>query len=526
MKHAAVTACATASVSRRTFVAGAALSASATVLAAAGAAHAEQAAGSGDESMPAPDETIEADVVIVGAGISGLSAAVQAGELGLATVLLEAGEEVGGNGMGVEGIFGCNTAAQKEQGIELDAGAIVRHELESGQYLPDGVAWTDLVGSSAANYDWLVEQGVEFSGVVNDYGGLYPTMHWFGGNMAGVGYVPPMKEKALSYGVQILTATPGKCLVTRDGAVCGVVAERADGTLVQVNAPGVVLATGGFGYNDEFLARAGFNMEHLEKIGNPLNNADGITMALAVGAQDCTDDACFLAAPNIDGLFGKGDASGKLCFGGPFLWVNRDGNRFVNEDLTAGNVMIGCMPFITQQEVYCVADAAIIDAAVNGERNVTSVGEANAAQELADVLETCPSNNIYQADSIEELAGLFGIDPDVLAATVEAYNAMCDAGCDTAFGKDPAAMLPIRTAPFTMYRLDPAVMVAIGGLGTDRHMRVLNEDGAPIEGLYAIGTDGVRLYRKIYPINIGATCCGNNVNSGRVAVRHIAENLL
>ncbi len=76
-----------------------------------------------------------------------------------------------------------------------------------------------------------------------------------------------------------------------------------------------------------------------------------------------------------------------------------------------------------------------------------------------------------------------------------------------------------------MWRLDPSVMVAIGGLGTNRNMQVLNEDGAPIDGLYAIGTDGVRLYRKVYPIQIAATCCGNNVNSGRIAINTITANL-
>ena len=512
----------TAHLNRRTFVAGAAVTAG--LAATAGTALAETAPAADAEAVEA-DDTMDADIVIVGGGISGISAAVQAGELGLNTVLIEAGEDVGGNGTGVEGIFGRNTSAQQEQGIELEPGAIVRHELEASQMLPDGVLWTDLVNASAENYDWLVENGVEFSGVVNDYGGLVPTMHWFGGNMAGVGYVPPMKAKAEFYGVQILTSTSGKSLVTDGGRVCGVVAETADGTTLQVNAKAVILATGGFGYNDEYLQRWGFSMEHLQKLGNPNNNGDGINMALAVGAQDCTADACFLAAPNVDGLFGKGDASGKLCFGGPFLWVNQDGERFVNEDLTASNVMIGCMPFITQGTVYCVADADIIDGAVNGERNVTSVGDANAADELAEVLEACPSDNIYQADTLEELAEKFGVPAETLQATVDTYNSMCDAGTDSSFGKDPSALKPIRTAPFTMYRLDPAVMVAIGGLGTNRNMQVVNDEGDPIEGLYAIGTDGVRLYRKVYPINIGATCCGNNVNSGRIAVRHAAANL-
>ncbi len=541
MTSASQTGTATRGVSRRAFVAGAAAAGAGMVAASrmASAAEAEKSSASSSADASAASDfasvkdgaakvsqTYDCDIVIVGGGLSGLSAAVQAGELGANTILLEAGEDVGGNGTGVEGIFGCNTSAQREQGIELDPGAIVRHELEVGQHLPDGVLWTDLVNASADNYDWLVSNGVQFSGTINDYGGLYPTMHWFGGNMAGVGYVPPMKEKAESYGVQIMTSTSGKRLVFDGTKVTGVIAEDADGNAIQVNAKGVILATGGFGYNDALLEKWGYKLDHLEKLGNPHNNADGINMALAVGAQDCTDDACFLAAPNVDGLFGKGDASGKLCFGGSFLWVNRDGERFVNEDLTADNVMIGCMPMVATSQVYCLADADIIDSVVNGPRNVTSVGDADAADELADVLEKCPSNNIYQADTIAELAGKFGMDADTLQATVDSYNEMCDAGSDAAFGKKAENMVPIRTAPFTMYRLDPAIMVAIGGLGTNRSMQVIDDDGEPIPGLYAIGTDGVRLYRKVYPIQIGATCCGNNVNSGRVAARHIVENLL
>ena len=473
-----------------------------------------------------PSATYDCDVVIVGCGISGLSAAVQAGELGLNTIALEAGEQVGGNGQGVEGIFGCGTSGQIEQGIELDSGAIVRHELEQAQHLPDGTLWTDLVKASAENYDWLVEQGVEFSGVINDYGGLYPTMHWFGGDKAGIGYVPHMEGKAEEYGVQFMRSTAAQSLRTdADGRVCGVTATDADGATIQVNASAVILASGGFGYNDDMLAAWGFNLEHLGKVGNPLNNGDGIRMALAVGAQDCTADACFLAAPNIDGLFAKGDASGKLGFGGPVIWVNQDGERFVNEDLAADNIMSVALPTITQKQCYCLLDSTILGSILNGPRSVTAATDVPADEEFASVLEECPSDNVYQCDTIAEVAEKFGIDAEALQATVDAYNVDCAVGTDSYFGKDASQMLPVENGPFTMFRLDVDVMVAIGGLGTNRNMQVLAEDGTPIEGLYAIGVDGVRLYRKVYPINIGATCCGNNVNSGRIAVRHIASLL-
>lgn len=100
-----------------------------------------------------------------------------------------------------------------------------------------------------------------------------------------------------------------------------------------------------------------------------------------------------------------------------------------------------------------------------------------------------------QADTIEELADKFGIDAAGLAEAVERYNSYCEGGEDEEFAKTAEQLVP-------------------------------SKEGTPIDGLYAIGTDGVRLYRKVYPIQIGATCCGNNVNSGRTAIRHIVENVL
>lgn len=248
-------------------------------------------------------------------------------------------------------------------------------------------------------------------------------------------------------------------------------------------------------------------------------------MALAIGAQDCVDDACYLMAPGIAGLGVKSQASGKLCFGGPFMWVNKDGKRFVNEDIAGENMMLTYIPSLEQGETFCLADSAILNAALDAEANATASGDVDARTDFEQALASCPDGNIYQADTLEELAGKFGIDAAGLAEAVKRYNASCEQGEDAEFAKTSALMVPILEPPYYMWRLDPSVMVAIGGLGTNHHMQVVNEEGAPIEGLYAIGTDGVRLYRKVYPIQIGATCCANNVNSGRIAINHITANL-
>lgn len=123
-------------------------------------------------------ETLSCDIVIVGAGISGLSAAVQAAENGSKVMVLEAGGVAGGNGAGTEGVFAVGSALQKSLNIEINEVDIIRTELEEGQWVTNGALWYDMVHNSAANIDWLVENGVQFSGNVDNYGaGLYNTMH-------------------------------------------------------------------------------------------------------------------------------------------------------------------------------------------------------------------------------------------------------------------------------------------------------------------------------------------------------------
>ena len=173
-------------------------------------------------AAPQADSEVECDVVICGAGIAGLAAACQAADEGLKAVVLEKQPEVGGNGTGVEGVFGYNTAAQIEQGLEFDPGALIRHEMDFSQSRPNGAKIHDLVYASADNYDWMVDHGVQFSGLVNDYGGLYPTMHWFEGGLASVGYIPAMYDFAEKAGVEFHLQTSATALAIEEGKVTGV----------------------------------------------------------------------------------------------------------------------------------------------------------------------------------------------------------------------------------------------------------------------------------------------------------------
>lgn len=174
-------------------------------------------------------KTIDTDLVIVGSGIAGLAAAVQAGELGLNTVVLEKNSFVAGNGGGVEGIFGINTKMQQAAGIHTEPEKIIAKEMQLVQYRVDGSFWVDLVNNSSANIDWLIKNGVKLT-KVDDYAGIcqFPTFHWFKDGVAASGYVPYMKKKADEYGVKFLLNTPAYSVIYEDNKVKGVYAKTTE----------------------------------------------------------------------------------------------------------------------------------------------------------------------------------------------------------------------------------------------------------------------------------------------------------
>ena len=128
-------------------------------------------------------------------------------------------------------------------------------------------------------------------------------------------------------------------------------------------------------------------------------------------------------------------------------------------------------------------------------------------------------NNIFKADTIEELAVKAGMDPAILSATVARYNELCAKGIDDDFAKPAEKMVPIAKAPYYIVRQDMAVWTSIGGVRTNRKFEAVKPDGEPVLGLYAVGVEGCELYRDGYTMNMPGSCNGNSVNSGRTAAR-------
>lgn len=472
------------------------------------------------------DKEINTEFLIIGAGISGLAAAVQAGELGLKTTVLEKMPFVAGNGGGVEGIFGINTKMQKAAGIHANKEEIIAREAELGQYRVDGSFWVDLVNNSADNIDWLVDHGVQLTSV-DDYHGTcqFPTFHWYKGGFASVGYVPYMKEHADKLGVEFLLETSAQGLIYEDGAVRGAYAKNKDGIL-KINAKATLVATGGVGHSEELIAKQGWQTENLHYCSMPSNTGDGYKMAMSLGAKDMLLESPEFMMNYIMALPHEGvhlyidpiNGFMALPSGGPVVWVNQEGVRLVNENVKKYNLLYQRMAIHSTKNTYQIFNQAIYDKITEGVENAQEI--------LAEAVRTNDGNSLYKEDRIEDLAQHFNLPKDTVADTMKRYNHYCHQGKDEEFNKDADMLIPIEEGPFYIARLDPSNLIGIGGVGSNRKFEVIDEKFEKIPGLYISGMDSTMQYRSVYTITLGGSACAHNVNSGRHAAMNAKDYIV
>ncbi len=465
-----------------------------------------------------PDETIDCDIAIVGAGCSGLAACVQAADEGAHVVCVDYQNVTGGASGGVEGVFAVNSGMQKDQGIEVSMGELIRTELEQNQYRNSGLVLRDLVHASGEDIDWLLTKGVRF-GKVDNYVGYHPIFHWFETGTGAESYVVPMNQAALDAGVEFILDTHADQLIQADdGSIVGLYATKGDGTVLQVNAQAVILASGGFADRLDLLAQFGYNEEN--SLPSTMGcDGSGHDMAIAVGGASNASNMGMLGGASIPDLpsFFEG---GYFCsvmnafYDIPsMIWVNENGERFVNEDLALANHMVVANPVRMHKHVYIILDAAKMDEYVNGDEE--------GLKELSDGQ---AKGVIIKAGSWAELAKAIGADPDVLQETVDSYNTYCSIKDDSEFGKDPDYLIPMADdGDVYAVEVKNSIGKTMGSIKTDRNFSVLNDDDEPIDGLYAVGVEGAMIWANVYTMNISGSCAAHNVYSGRTAAKHAVQ---
>ena len=486
-----------------------------------------QTPGRGDTWIPRRVvRTYNTDVLIVGGGGSGLACAVQAAINGTDFILIEKTGLLGGSANKVEGMFAIDSRFQRELGIDIKPVQIVYAELVRKQFRPNGALWVDLSRSSAGNIEWLMQQGVRFSGRVCDLFGsaLYPTMHWFEGEVGAIGFTPHMERVLRERNATIHLETRARTLIKENGRIVGVYAETREGA-VRYNAKVVVIATGGFGGNPQLIAKQGWDIEGMTLSGNLNIVGDGYLMAMAVGAKDFMPHSAgagiyqIPAFPNViynqpfhplSGLFG-------VASGGPVLWVNENAVRFANEGLRTENLVIQAVPGKTNRANFVIFDQNIFD---------TFFGTSDDARNMFEAsLVTNQGNSIFRENSIEGMARRFNLDPATLRATIERYNRFVAQGADEDFGKPERFLVPIAQPPFYIAQLRMDFLFSAGGIWTNGNNQVLDNNRNPIPGLYAIGMDGTMLYRNVYTINMPGTAIAEAIHSGRRVANHLRDYL-
>jgi fumarate reductase flavoprotein subunit len=493
---------------------------------AAGNAEGTPAANAADAPIN-PVGTYDCDVCVVGCGVSGLSACVSAAEQGLSVIGLEKAGSTGGGGRGTEGVFAVGSKMQQEQNITVEPSEVLSREMGYHHNRVDGLRWMDLIKASGNNVAWLKDHGVKFTGVVDDYhGGDYKTFHWFGENRAAHDYAPPMTAAAESLGVKILVNTPAQKLIIKDGKVAGVYAQKVNGDYVQINAKAVIIGTGGFANNNEYLAKGHFS--DVKKVVRFLAgfNGDGLRMVQEAGGTDRLDRFSGLfqltvqGAPGGEyGTFGSGNGLVVGSHSGDNIWVNEKGERICAENSGDENWMALMIPTLAHQKTYSIFDRAAFEQNVKNIKFPAKSFEEDIAQ-MEERFATNPYGDAFMDDTIEGLVkkvskAIPEITEETLLNTIKHYNEMCQNGEDSDYGKPDKYLHELKNPPYYFIYIPQAVMVTFGGIHVNRKFECVDANEQAIPGLYAVGVDSAELWPNIYTINVPGGTNANNVNSGR-----------
>lgn len=526
-------------VSGATITSNAVNEALAAALAAAGL-DAADFTGSGDAAA-AEDRVVDTDIVIVGAGGAGMTAAIAAANEGKNVVIVESQAMVGGNSVrSTGGMNAAKTPAQDENEFAESAGVEKTLETAASEWagneaitaLADTVAgqWAEyqanpvgyfdsvelmeldtligghgtndpalveaLCSNSADAIAWLSEQGIELTSVSSFGGASVKRIHRpvdSEGKTISVGsyMIPLLQAKCEELGGEfIMNTTANEILTDANGAAVGIAATDKNGAAVTVNAKAVILATGGFGANLDMVVEYKPDLAGFMTTNAPGAQGQGIDMAVAIGAGTVDMDQIQIhptveantAALITEGLRGDGA-----------ILVNAEGNRFTDE--------VGTRDVVSAAEI-----------AQTGSYSWLVIDQAMA--DASSVIQGYIKNGYtVTGETYEELAEAMGVDAAAFAATMDKWNAAVAAGVDEEFGRTSFAN-PLDTAPYYAIKVTAGIHHTMGGLTINPQTQVLAGDGTVIDGLYAAGevTGGVHGGNRL-----GGNAVADFVVFGRIA---------
>ncbi len=496
-------------------------------------------------------ETVDADIVIIGAGFSGLCCALAAAENGASVVMLERMDHVVGRG---GSIYAMNSKLTKEKGYECPVEEIAqRYKRMMGyhSYRVDGRKWMNHFHRSGEAMDWLIDRMTTASSVggsdltpvmehwyedPEDINGEFPGTHEFLDGPNGLGpddnpqqdVCDNMAAYCAKAGVDIRYLTDAQQLLKDGERVSGVVAKTVDG-YVQFNGKNaVVLATGDFGMDKDMLEKFIPWAAHQTEFGG-IWDGSGHKMAYWAGAAIDKNET---PTPMIFCFQWRSITRQVRAFQG--LMVNAEGRRYTNEDnvISHGALAltheIGHHAFAIWDDDYANEPQWQNHRYVDGPKVFETPDDVRAYwQTTIDGPGTINMNGsgdievkMVKADTLEELVEALELPAETALKTIEDYNGHCERGVDEEFGKRKELLLPVKKGPFYGIKCTPWFLTTTGGVRCTEKMEVMNENNEIIEGLYCLGSMVGDMYCNCYSThfpghNLGGTCLTFGYLTGR-----------
>ncbi len=459
----------------------------------------------------------ETDVVVLGTGAAGLCAAISAASGGARVVMLEKMPGRGGMTNFTIGIFAVESRYSKEGKCGSTVEQAFQLHMKNTHWMADARIVRTFMERSAETIDWLEGLGAQFSGI-DSYAPDGPRVsHGFKGG-AGKGLVTPlMKHVKAEKNIETRFSTGAKRLVTEKGRVTGVIAEDKEGNRLEFACKAVVIATGGYQDNKEWMARYIEGGEFIGPLIPSEQTGDGCRMAMEVGA-----------APE-----GMGVMQGYMAVPGepvhsqlqhvgiqPYLWINQRGERFCDEGVRWDFPMASNT--ITRQPGamgYCILDEE--SKAYLKEKGTDCSVVLPPGTPLADIdneLERgITDDKVFEAQSLVALAEKIGVDQGRFRDTVEEYNGCCDKNLDVVFSKDRKYLKPIRTPRFYAVKFGISALITEGGVKINHRAEVIDKEMNAVPGLFAAGCVAGGMMGDTYPLDTSGGSLGFAVNYGRIA---------
>ncbi|MDY4680965.1 MAG: FAD-dependent oxidoreductase [Lachnospiraceae bacterium] len=507
-------------------------------------------AGGDPDSMAAAESTssasaetvnLEADVVVVGAGGTGVSAALAAQQSGAKVILLEKAATVGGVSIIAGGPMGIDSQDQKDAGVAgtFTVNDVLDYWQSYNAWMDDGQLFYNIASKSGETIDWLQENGMEFTFMGTEqaaHADGFQTYHIYADQDNKLGYYETLVQKFEDAGGELYLETPATELHAENDKITGVTAVGKDGTTYEIKCDAVVLGTGGFGANSEMVE---------EKVGFPLETfttgtqtGDGATMSQAIGAGVGKTIQQYHGVTSYSGIqTGQGkDEIAKAIYLASSVWVNRRGSRFCPEDLNYDTALCSNAAATQGEYFFSIMSEDMVDAVAAGGSQALGVDTAVAYEPTipmfsvdepwtdfkAALEDGVDKGIVFKGSNAEELAQNMGVDPDTLKQTLAQYDEYCAEGVDEVYGKDCKYLTALGDGTLYAVKARPVSLGGIGGVLVNSNLQVIKEDGTVIGGLYAAGNDVAEIYNNSYPLVEGVTMM-TALTGGRICGLSAAE---